>query len=241
MRTLFLAIAVVFCISCDVGKSQDQPVTNNTATVVDTNLVACVMSIEQRHGLSYGPSPICFVSLVNNSPTNSIIINSGILGLRLSAENLFAIELVNTNGKSVEKTDYGRKFGQSLTQKQLNDWAIPIRVWGNYSKACFEVPPAVLQSSAEIGAFSIPKAFKITQAGEYTLHVRMRLIQNRFFDQGIIRTNIFGMLQFGRGRKTPTVFQSTWLPEVTAKVQIRLQDIPPESLLSNNQTNPTSK
>ncbi|MGD0745801.1 MAG: hypothetical protein ABSA45_11665 [Verrucomicrobiota bacterium] len=230
MRLLFLITTVLFG-SLFTGESANQLVTNNPATIVDTNLVACTLSIEQSPGWSEGPSPICFVKL-DNPATNSII-----LSLQLPPENIFTVELIDAKGEPVEKTEYGEKFGQSLTQKQLNDWIIPIRLTGHLSAAWFEVPPATLR--ADVAAFSLPKTFKITQAGKYTLHVRMRLIQSYFSDSSgtIVRTNIFGaQCMGGPGRTAPTVFQSVWLPEATAKVQIRPEDIPQMNLPPKVQT-----
>ena len=130
MRSLFLTSIIVFG-NLFAWKCAGQPVTNNPATIVDTNLVICTLSIEWREAWwGYGSSPICFVKLDNKtSSTNSGISNSGIFGLHLSAEKLFAISLVDTNGQSVEKTDYGKQFDQPLTQKKLNDWIIPIEAF----------------------------------------------------------------------------------------------------------------
>lgn len=230
MRLLFLTMAAVLYILF-AGESVAQQVTNNPATLVDTNLVAIGLSIERRDAWwGYGPSPICFVRLDNkNSSTNSNVPNSGIFGLRLSADKLFAINMVDANGQFVKKTEYGKEFGQALTQKQLNDWITPIRIQGNLLKAWFEIPPAIStwQHQRDVGTFSISKAFSLTKAGEYTLHVRMRLIQSHFIDSAgtIIRTNIFGPYFGSSGRTTLTAFQFVWFPEVTVKVQIRPEDI----------------
>ena len=219
MRSLYLITAVIIAIivlgNSFAKESAGQLVTNNPATFVDTNLAACVLTIEPRRW-NGDPPPTCIVRLDNFAT------NTSIQGLRLPAEKLFVIGLIDAQGQPVTKTEYGRQFGQPLTQKQLNDWAIPKRVAGR--TIWFRVPP-----ETQVGVFSIPKAFQLTQPGEYMLHVRMRLIQSSFSDpSGIVgQTNIFGGQYMGPGRTTPTVFQLVWLPETTVKVQIRPEDLKP--------------
>ena len=229
MRILFKIIILACSIS--IAKSADVQVTNNTTIAVSTN-VFCTLSIDPINSWNAWPSPICSVRLCNST-------DSKLSGLQLSAEKLFDVNLVDTNGQFVKKTEYGKQFGQALTQKQLNDWVIPIRITGHISAGWFFVPfgPGA-QHWVDVGNFSIPKVFELTHAGEYTLHMRMRLIQSCISDQsGMIRTNILDAQQLGAGRKMPTIFQSIWLPEVTAKVQIPPEDILPENLSPSSQTN----
>ena len=120
MRPFFIII-VISCSLC-VAKAADEQVTNNTAIVVGTNVV-CTLSINLHFGRDFGPPPVCFVKLANSA-------SSRVWGLRLPAEDLFAVNLVDTNGQFIEKTEYGKKFGQPLTQKQVNDWFVPIRIQG---------------------------------------------------------------------------------------------------------------
>ena len=148
----------------------------------------------------FGKSPVCFVELSNNrignfarNQTNQDYF------LNMPRENLFAIELLDASGKPVGKTDSGSQFGLPLTDKQVTDW---------YNKSISHANPrrsatliAILPHEAlPVGFFSIPEMFDIKEAGEYTLHVRMRLIMN---------------------------MQFVWLPEATSKVQIRPEDILP--------------
>lgn len=217
---LQLLIAFITLSSLFAKRGVAQIVTNNPATLVDTNLVACKLLIEQLDaGGNHGLPPICFVKITNYST------NSKVWGLRLPLEKLLAIKLTDASGRLVEKTDYGMKFGRPLTQQHLNDWIIPIRMSGHLSAAWFQIPPGTF--GEQVGVFSIPKAFKLTQPGQYTLHVRMRLIQSHFSDPSgtITQTNIFGGQYMGSGRTSPTVFQFVWLPETNTEIKIPPKDI----------------
>ena len=145
-------------------------------------------------------TPICYVNLSNNrigdfarNQTNNDYF------LNMPRENLFAIELLDASGKPVGKTASGSQFGLPLTDKQVTDW---------YNKAMNHTNPrrsatliAILpHNTLPVGFFNIPEMFEIKEAGEYTLHVRMRLIKRSLF---------------------------VWLPEATSKVQIRPEDILP--------------
>ena len=129
--------------------------------------------------------------------------------LNMPRENLFSIDLYDSSGNRVNKTDSGNQFGLPLTKQQIEDWLNKNRRWHGYlSMIC---PGEGLQA----GVFSIPEMFVIKQPDEYTLHVRMRLMQG------------------------PQLV--AWLPEATAKVQIRPEDIAPKSSLPNTQTNSLAK
>lgn len=225
MRTLVI-ILFINCGWC-IANEADMQVTNNISIIVDTN-VSCKLSIEQHSGWVASPSPLCMVRLANSA-------NCRVWGLHLPIEMLVAIDLFNKNGQQVEKTNYGKTTGLPLTQKQINDWFLPRRIAHGSMAQAFEASSTF---TPEVGGFSIPKAFKLNQAGEYTLHVRMRLIQSCVSDSsGTIRTNILDAQDLGHNRTAPTVFQSVWLPEVTAKIQIRPEDIVLTNAVSDSKTN----
>ena len=208
------------------------PVTNNTAIIVGTN-VFCVISINQSSGKDAGPPPVCIVKLVNQTTAFRV------WGVRLPPEELFAIDLVDTNGQMLDKTEIGKKYGQSLTQKEVNDRFLPLRIAHGSMSAGFWAEPG---AAIEVGILSIPKNFKLTHVGEYTLHLRMRLIQTCVSDlSGTVRTNILDGDFFGPSRTSPTVFQSVWLPEVVGKVLIRPEDIPLPNLSPNAKKNSPAK
>ena len=122
----------------------------------------------------------------------------------------------------MEKTEYGKQFGRPLTQKEVQDWFRPYR----RSTAWLGVPSGSGgQHWGDARWFSIPKAFKITQSGEYTFHLQMRLMQTGISDdKGTIRTNIFDP-QYLAPKTKDINFQAIWLPEVTAKVQLQQNDL----------------
>ena len=226
MRTLIKIL--ILTSGLHSAKSQDELVPNNYKIVVDTN-VSCTLLIDQRFGMDdVGPAPICFVRLTNSA-------NSILQGLRLSAEQLFAIHLVDAKGQRVEKTEYGKQFGLPLTQKEIRDWFRPKR----RSWAWFYIPlnPSDTWHHMDVRWFSVPKAFKLNTAGEYILYVRMRLIQTGVSDAaGTIRSNIFDF-PYPAPKTESISFQSVWLPEVTAKIQIRPEDIVVTNAVSDTKTN----
>ena len=158
------------------------------------------LSIDSSGFRDYGKSPVCCVNLSNNrigdfarNKTNQDYF------LNMPRENLFAIELLDASGKPVGKTATGSQFGLPLTDKQVTDWydkALNPTNTSRHETFIYSFPHEAFQ----IGFFSIPEMFEIKEAGEYTLHVRMRLIQRS---------------------------QLVWLPEATGKVVIRPEDILP--------------
>jgi hypothetical protein len=132
--------------------------------------------------------------------------------------------LFDSKGQPVEKTEYGKQFGRPLTQKEIHEWFRPIR--GYVSSAWILFPSGSSQHWTDIRWFSIPRAFKIMEAGEYVLHLRMRLIQTGVSNSaGTVRTNMLDPQYFAP--KTESIyFQSIWLPEVVAKFQIQSTTVP---------------
>ena len=106
------------------------------------------------------------------------------------------IKLIDPTGTLVAKTAKGLQFGLPLTSQQIIDWNSEMMARRWRSRLLMICP----SQSRMVGVFSIPEMFEIKQAGEYTLHVRMRLIIN---------------------------MQCAWLPEAIGKVLIRPEDILP--------------
>lgn len=136
--------------------------------------------------------------------------------LSLPDEKTMLITLIDSSGKQVGKTDEDHKFS-IWTQGQIRDW---FEKHNHTHGVGFGVPPLFYVSTKII---SIPQIFQIKEPGEYTLHLRMRCVKSGIDAAGKI------------------CFESTWLPEVTAKVQIRAEDIPVGNLLLNGQTNSPAK
>jgi hypothetical protein len=161
-----------------------------------TNGLACSLWISSRDLLQNGQHPpVCLVCITNET-------TNGIWVPLMPATNLFSIELFDPKGQPVQKTSFGKMFELPLTQKRISDWYND-KHWQiiRHGRASF----VDSLEKAQIRSFSIPEAFEIKEAGEYALHVQMRLI--------------------GNGPDSSGQFPITWLPEVTAKVQIRTGDI----------------
>jgi hypothetical protein len=227
---------LIFIISIVVNglhsaKSADLQSTNNITTELETNSPVCAISIDYSSGQEK-PLPVCYVRLINNSTDNRVS------GLQLPPEMLFTIDLFDAKGQQVEKSEFGKKYGKPLSQQEINDWFRLTRKGRGGWSGWFWIP-----GHSEVGNISIPQTFKLTQAGEYTLHLRMRLIQTSMVDpSGAIRRKSVYDGQYFRPDKSGQIsFQITWLSEVTAKVQIRPEDIQPTDLLQNVQTNSPSK
>jgi hypothetical protein len=128
-----------------------------------------------------------------------------------SPTNSLGIDLLDDKGRAVEKKDIGKLYEATLNAKQLSD----LYYSRQRTKGITQIYP---ESDNYFTTFSIPQLFVLEEPGEYTLRVKMRLIKH---EQSECKT--------------------TWLPEVTAKVQIRSADIPPPDLPPNAQTNSMTK
>jgi hypothetical protein len=136
--------------------------------------------------------------------------------LRLPAAQLCRIALIDARGEQVKKTSLGMTFGLPLSQEQI-DWSR--HHWSNSHQSIFlKVTPNGVPESAdvptEICNFSVKDAFDIEEAGEYELHLQMRLVQ--------IGTDSSGKFHY----------PVTWLPEVVAKIQIQPEDIASTNFLT---------
>jgi hypothetical protein len=232
MRVSGPAISILIASLC-TGHSAEQQLPKSAAVPSETNAVVCALSIKYAH--EPGKSPLfCNVTLLNSSPRYRLSF------LRLPPEMSFAIDLVDANGKSVDKTEYGRKFGLALSQREINDWFQSARKGRGGWAGWFWLTSAELQT---VGAFSMSQAFKIDKPGEYLLHVRLRLVQSSLIDPSgtVKRKSIFDGQYFRNGKSDQVGFQETWLPEATGTVQVRSEDIPPAKVLPGSQTNSPAK
>jgi hypothetical protein len=222
MRTLIFFAIIGLCglyNGTATGQSTNTVPIANTSTKfipflkreVKTNDLSCVLQFTSRDGLTSMHPPVCWVTVLNHT-TNNI---RGVVG---PAPCLFAIELFDSNGKLVEKTSIGKKFGTPLSQEEIKSWW-PVQRGVSYRLPIFTSGPNPPLPGIQVGTFSVSDAFQVKEAGEYTLHLRMRFIQTK--------VDISGHAYF------PII----WLPEVTTKVQIQPGDIPSEKLLPIGQTN----
>jgi hypothetical protein len=173
-----------------------------------TNGLACALQLFRPSG-GRDLLPLCSVNVVNTT-TNWV---KGYLNVPL--QGLIYMELFDSQGKQVKKTTKGKEY-VLWTDKQIEDW-----INGRPRELGFSIPPLLCNQAN--GSISFPEEFALTQPGEYSFHLRMRLVQNKKDASGRL------------------FLQTTWLPEVIAKVQIRPEDIPPPDLPSNAQTNSLNK
>lgn len=121
---------------------------------------------------TFWPAPICLVSVFNHS-------TSDMACLRMPATNLCRIALLNKQGHKVKKTPLGMVYGLPLSQEQI-DWGV--HHWNTTHQSIFisfypNGIPKFAGAYKEICRFSVKDAFEIKEAGEYELHVQMRLVQ----------------------------------------------------------------
>jgi len=235
MRTIILSLAMG--LSAFIIQAADMATNYNAAlygprAIVDTDMQTTVDSWFKGAAATNGivcavqlPStsqkrpPAFYVTLLNTT-TNFI---QGWVNLPFEA--FASIALFDSDGKLVAKTAAGEKVG-TWTQQQIEDQFYkgghPMVKSRGKTSTLFP-----LLDSQVGGEISILKMFQIKQAGEYTLHLRMRFVRvtedtsDKFFGEFI--------------------FQTIWLPEVVAKIQIRPEDIPPPDLPPNTQTNSSLK
>ena len=138
--------------------------------------------------------------------------------LRMPATNLLRITLLDTHGHEIKKTEAGEIYGLPLSQDQIETWR---RHWNNPHERMLITlfPNGIPQYDlpTEICNFCIKDVFEIKEAGEYELHLQLRLVQ-------------VGIDRFGNVH-----YPVTWLPEVVVKVQVRSEDIVLPDLNSTRQ------
>ncbi len=175
-----------------------------------TNGMYCAIQLI-RHREPPKLDPVCYVNVVN--PTKGRLERC----LYLPNEVLMQISLLDPQGKSVEKTAAGQQF---------TNWTVP--QMENWHKDRFQKLPRVRVPYLRLEPFSylaLPglrpgELFQLQQPGQYTLHVRLQLVENKTVDP----------------KKNPQLKIITF-PEVAAKVEILPQDIPPAIPVQNPATN----
>ena len=200
-----------------------QDMVNSWFKAAETNGVVCAVSFAPT---SWKGSPIFYVNIIDTT-TNFI---HGFLQRRF--EGCANIQLLDPKGKPVPKTDAGREVS-AWTDQQIKDWfennrekprpywylgGKNIRETKGIADTLFPLLPQQVSDS-----ISLPKLFQLKEAGEYELHIKMKVAFTRLNSVGEMELKIF------------------WLPEVVAKVQIRPENIPPPGLSSNAQTNLPAK
>jgi hypothetical protein len=159
-------------------------------------------------------SPVFYVNLVNTT-TNYI---RGIL--RIPFDGRTEIELLDSNGKPVPKTDAGKRVGV-WSDRQIEDWfekQIKKKQPRGIADILFPLSPATISNG-----ISLPQLFQLKESGEYTLSYHLRMAQIKTDQSGKMGLNMF------------------WMPGVNAKVQVRPEDISPPDSSPDMETNSSVK
>jgi len=160
----------------------------------DTNGLSCNLRVENDQG-----NPLCTID-INNKSTNAF----------LKCWNIYRvaylkIDLLDSEGKLIDKTELGKQCGTIPDQQQWEVLAHDRRVeWSSGQARTPGLGVLVAKQDHQYGThFYISDLFELKRAGEYTLRVQIPLVQ------------LVG-----------SKFQITWLPEIAGKIQIRSSDAP---------------
>ena len=162
----------------------------------NTDRIVCKLWINDGRNVVEGQKlPACIV-LVANTTTNNYSFDN------IPLEGSCEFKMFDSNRVEVPKTEEGRKY-VFWSGKQIYDWGFEHIFDGFY---IFKIPGG--GEHQYFPGFSIPQVFHLTVPGEYTLHVRLRLVDG------------------GRRDESEGIVYSCFFPqEVVAKVHIRAEDI----------------
>lgn len=242
MKTFTSTVAAItlLCLSISAGETNVLVFTNSTdsAGITETNLVSffpdvqlanihemlktngleCLIDVSSRIPTRGGEAllrpPVCWVSVFNHGIDYMGCLN-------MSATNLCRIALLDKQGHQVQKTKLGEMYGEALSQEQIAAWR---HNWNDRHRHMLIrlLPNGITKyadAETEICSFAIKDAFEIKAAGEYELHLQMRLIQ---------------VAKNGSGK---FYYPVSWLQEVVAKFEIYPEDLSLTNSVSSSQTN----
>jgi hypothetical protein len=183
----------------------------------DTNGWSCVLWIDNiPEGYSLRP-PTCKVS-INNISTNVLRLWVG-----SSIETYSNFELLNSKGEQVRKTIKGKQIGTKTDDGQIKEMVkARFKKWVDHRARTPGYIP-IRPGQDWHTSISIPDLYEIEQPGEYTLKAQMCMIQ-----------------RVGGEEYNPEL-RITWLPRITAKIQIRSGGVAPSRLPHNGPSNLTPK
>jgi hypothetical protein len=224
MKTIFLLLAVFF-MRVLLARSEEIQSNLNLPDIVVTNFLGSkadwIFSQSTTNGLIYGITSPSVMRRHPNEKWGAIVIslatnNDHSVFMGQSSESCLDLNLFDPNGNPVKKTALGKTFGNPVVQATLEK-----AFWEKGGRIMFS-----LHHPYPVKLFTVPgvsQLFVLKEPGEYTLHVKMRLIKNS--------GNVSGHPQF----------QQIWLPEIIVKIETRPEDISTENLPSSVQTNSPAK
>lgn len=136
----------------------------------DTNGWSCVISLGNIPRYSDETPPVCGVMISNILPTN-VMSWAGFY-----APTYSRIQLLDSNGKPVQKTAQGKEIGTKLTDSQIREMVKARFQNLNRGRARNDGFIPLRPGQNSIISFSLPDLFKITDSGEYTLEVQTCLV-----------------------------------------------------------------
>lgn len=188
----------------------------------EMNHVACAISVTAL-GAHRGDINVCLLCMTNTA----------FRGLRLPPQMLYSIDMYDASNNFVKKTDYGKEIGCLISQNIVTNWFFNIPK-NMRPSAFFLVKQYSWESVTSYDKYEPEKnnnlnlfrIFQLNKSGEYTIHLRMRLVQTAFVDkaQTSPRKNIFEG-QSWNYRKCVFLLD-TWLPEVVVNVSLNKRDFP---------------
>jgi len=146
------------------------PLADMTA-IAATNGIECFLNIDDLSPQGGASHAFCMVSVFNHSTNH--------LGcLDLPATNICRVALLDSQGREVEKTALGRKYGQPLSETAIDRWRHERHPGRNiFKRMITNGDPNYADMPTTICAFKINDVFNIKASGEYELHVQIWLVQ----------------------------------------------------------------
>ena len=191
--------AVIFSTEKTRMDPDEQAAIDRLPKGAPTNGLYCAVDfITHRRG--NGLNSVLYVYVVN--PTSNLLEGY----LFLPPEASLQLSLSDSQGKPIDKTTAGKQFVPWTEQQMEASFTNRLR---NLSQRAPTRRISPFSHPQIYGDIRLNELFQLTEPGEYTLHVRLLLVQDH-------NPDLFGKRQL----------ESIPFPEVAAKVEILPQDIP---------------
>lgn len=120
------------------------------------------------------------------------------------------VELLDSNGQLVERTEAGKEYGKPINMAVLHETIRKrFREWvSGRARTTGFWPIVPSEGWYPLTDFNLSELFKLKQAGKYTLNIQVPMIQ-----------------RVGHDEANPQL-KTVWIPEITVKIQIRADDAP---------------